>query len=239
MSWAQLRELAADPLVTIASQSAVTGALVGHDEKTLAGLLDEAARRLEAELGRRPDLFAYPDGVMSSALFGVLKARSYRAAFGRHSGPVSAFDPPLALPRFPFNVNFGDVARLRMAAGSLPIPAIDRIPADPLLPAGRVAGVNPPAFGFTLAVKGFPTEGLACYASDIDYALELWRPTAERVEVIFKDAFKSGSTRVNCTMPAGDDRWRWFGTHFYTMGGFAPAGNQTDQTARTSSTSGM
>ena len=218
MSWANLREMAADPLVTIASQSADTQNLAGLSDKEMKLLIDEAVIRLGTETGKRPDLFAYPNGVMSAALFDILAKRGYRGAFGRHSGPVSEYENKFALPRFPINMNYGDLSRLRMAANSLPFPAIERSPRDPFLPGQAKAGVNPPSFGFSLANAAFSTKGLACYASGIEKALELWRPVPERVEVIFKAPFVPGTTRINCTMPTGNNRWRWLGAAFYVPG---------------------
>lgn len=62
MTWDELRQLAADPLVTIGAHT--------HDHFALARLDDDAARadilkgmrRHEEELGRRPKHFAYPYG---------------------------------------------------------------------------------------------------------------------------------------------------------------------------------
>ena len=36
-----------------------------------------------------------------------------------------------------------------------------------------------------------------------------------RVELRFGEAFPTGRTRINCTVPAGDGRWYWFGHQFY------------------------
>lgn len=237
MSWAELQTLAQDTLVTIGSQAAIDSELVSISPSLRAERIDRASQRLTEKLGLTPTLFAYPDGAMSADLVALLKQRGFTAAFGHHSGPISVFEDNLMLPRFPLNARFGDVDRLRMISKTLPFPVHDRTPPDLMLPAQAKAGVNPPAFGFSFVDKNFEATGLACYASDIDHALELWRPAPERVEVIFKRPFKRGATRINCTMPATDKGWRWLGTLFFATDPHDTSG--ADQTARTSSTSGM
>ncbi|MEM5584083.1 polysaccharide deacetylase family protein [Roseibium sp. AS2] len=67
MSWAEVRQLASDPLVTIGAHT--------HNHMALARLRADAARadvlkgmeRLETELGRRPKHFAYPYGKSNAA----------------------------------------------------------------------------------------------------------------------------------------------------------------------------
>jgi hypothetical protein len=36
-----------------------------------------------------------------------------------------------------------------------------------------------------------------------------------RIEARFASPLAQGRTRLNCTMPGGDGRVRWFGTSFY------------------------
>ncbi|HEC91025.1 MAG TPA: chitin deacetylase, partial [Alphaproteobacteria bacterium] len=36
-----------------------------------------------------------------------------------------------------------------------------------------------------------------------------------RVEIRAKTPFPNGRTRLNCTLPGPDGRWRWFGRQFY------------------------
>ena len=36
-----------------------------------------------------------------------------------------------------------------------------------------------------------------------------------RIELRITEEFPPGRTRVNCTLPAGEGRWRWFGMQFF------------------------
>ena len=58
---------------------------------------------------------------------------------------------------------------------------------------------------------------LNCFAfaqgGSIDLTLQ--RLGGTRVEVRLAHALPRGRGRINCTMPADDDRWRWFGMQYY------------------------
>ena len=44
--------------------------------------------------------------------------------------------------------------------------------------------------------------------------LRMERIGPARVELRFTRAFPPGRPRLNCTLPAKQGRWRWFGTQF-------------------------
>ena len=83
-------------------------------------------------------------------------------------------------------------------------------PADPLLS----AATNPPLYGFTVAEGIEGLGALNCFASGNELTLE--RLGERRIETRLGQAFGPGRTRVNCTMPGPDGRWRWLGRQFYT-----------------------
>ncbi len=208
MSWRQIAELAADG-VTIGSQTA------SHLHMPKAGAernrreLERSNARFMDKLGRRPDLFAYPYGEAGLEAMGVVRDAGFTAAFGQHSGAFGRGDDFFFLPRFALNESYGSLARFRLAVGSLPLPATDITPADPL-----ITHFNPPAMGFSVApgLKGL--DRLACFTSHAGKA-RIERLGETRIEIRVEAPFPPGRTRVNCTLPAGDGRWRWRGRQFY------------------------
>ena len=210
MSWEQVRELAAAG-VTIGSQTA------SHPHMPLLTPAENAAEiaksneRFRKELGAAPALFAYPFGEIGSAVRKVVRSAGFRAAFGQHSGVLYHGADYFFLPRFAMNETYGEPDRFRLAANALPIEAGAIAPVDLLLK-GRA---NPPNFGFTItgaALRGIGS--LACYASGQGRAA-LERRGQDRIFVKVAEAFPPGRARINCTMPAGEGRWRWFGMQFY------------------------
>ena len=210
MSWEQIRELASAG-VTIGSQTASHPHMPLLSPGENAAELARSNARFEKELGRRPNLFAYPFGEMSRAVRTEVGKAGFVAAFGQHSGVLHHGADTLYLPRFAMNETYGSRERFLLAANALPLPASDISPGDPLLTRLN----NPPDFAFTVADEARRGLGrMACYASG-QGRTALERRGQGRISVKVARAFPPGRARINCTMPAGQGRWRWFGMQFY------------------------
>lgn len=222
MRWDQIRELHRAG-VTIASQG-VTHPHMPDDGMTKNRWeLESSAARIATETGVRPRLFAYPYGEASAEIARLVAEAGYGAAFGQHSGVIHAGSDPWFLPRFPVNVNFGDMERFRRVINAAALPVSDLVPRDPWLSAPGAA--NPPQFGFTLDGAVERAADLACYGSNMGRIAMLER-LGPRVEVRFAKPFPPGRTRINCTVPTRDGRWRWFGMQYYVSPGAAGAAGQ-------------
>ncbi len=210
MSWAQLRQLIAEG-VTIGSQTGSHPHMADIAAAESLGELEESNARFVKELGRAPDLIAYPYGEANLGVFEISKKAGFIAGFGQHSGAIGAGDNIYYLPRFAMNEAFGSVDRFKLAANALPITVKDFTPADP-----AITGDNPPAVGFTVEWPTNALDRLSCYTSNVGkVAHERLGP---RIEIRLPDALPKGRTRLNCTLPAGDGRWHWFGRQFYVGG---------------------
>jgi len=210
MSWDQIRELR-DGGVTIGSQTATHPHMPLQSADRNRVELEKSNARFRKELGNVPDLIAYPYGEYSLAVGKVARDAGFVAGFGQHSGVVNGRSDFFYLPRFAFNESFGDLRRFRMAARALPIPVTDVTPADPFLGTGTT---NPPAFGFTVEGPVLKRlSRLACYASHEGPA-RIERLGEQRIEVRMTKPFPNGRSRINCTLPAQDGRWHWFGLQF-------------------------
>ncbi len=209
MSWDQIRQLA-QAGVTIGSQTASHPHMAFRSRERNTAELKKSNDRFQAELGKVPELIAYPYGEFSLAVGEVTRAAKFQAAFGQHSGVLHRGSNFFYLPRFAFNEVYGDVRRLRMAARALPLPARDITPADTLI----TKEGNPPLFGFTVdGLSAGRLSRLACYVSN-QGKVRLEKLGDRRIEVRMSEAFRPGRTRINCTLPENGNRWRWFGRQF-------------------------
>ncbi|MDE0809034.1 MAG: polysaccharide deacetylase family protein [Alphaproteobacteria bacterium] len=205
MTWDQIRELAKAGVI-IGNQTKSHPHLPAISLEAVKRELDGSSARFVAELGQRPLLFAYPFGEFNPDIRGLVIDRGFKAAFAQNSGVMHTVLDGFALPRFALNERFGGIDRFRLIANALPLPVTDILPANPVL------GDNPPAFGFTIARGVSELQGLACFASNAgEVRLERLE---QRVEVRFQEPFPPGRSRVNCTMPGPENRWRWFGIQF-------------------------
>ena len=208
MSWDQVRELATAG-VTIGSQTASHPHMTDNGHDANRNELDSSSARFRAQLGRPPDLFAYPYGETNLSVMRLVRSAGFVAAFGQQSGAIGRRDDPFLLPRFAMNESHGDIDRFKLAANALPLPVIDVTPEDHV-----VSGDNPPAIGFTLAEPIGGLSRLSCYASHQSGSVRMEQLGDVRVEIRLDAPFPRGRARVNCTMPAGSGRWHWFGRQF-------------------------
>ena len=218
MSWSQIRELS-EAGVTIGSQTASHLHMAAASELTNRRELDKSNGRFKKELGARPDLIAYPYGEASQSVEQLARASGFVAGFGQHSGVAAKTPDMFYLPRFALNENYGDIKRFKLAAGALALNTSDLNPVDPLIGAGDY---NPPAFGFTINGDAALTKSLnrlSCFASH-EGKLDVTRLGGEngqtRIEIRMQKNLPKGRTRLNCTLPAKEGRWYWFGRQFYS-----------------------
>jgi len=207
MSWDDLRMLQQDG-VNIGSQTHTHPHLYLSTAEQVAEELQTSNQRFIEELGFRPELFAYPYGEYSGFVVDIVKNAGFTTAFGQNSGIIHADSNFFELPRFAFNEDYGTVDRLKLAVEGLPLKVSDITPED------MVITENPPIYGFTLHPDMEPTSQLRCFASSygkLDVTI-----LGRRVEIRVPDKLPSPRSRINCTMPATENRWRWYGRQFLT-----------------------
>lgn len=204
MSWDQIRELS-EWGATIGSQSASHLHMPMATQEQIVSDIAKSMRRFKEELGFVPTLFAYPYGEFSNAVKEAVDRAGFAAAFGQHSGVAYGSMDMFSLPRFALNERFGGIARFRMAGNALPLPVVDLTLKDTLI------NTNPPSFGFTVSEDLTELSGLACFYSHESEAAETVRLGPQRIEVRAKSPLPPGRGRINCTAPAADKRWRWYG----------------------------
>lgn len=208
MRWDQIRELA-DAGVTIGHHSAAHAHMAGRDGAVNAADITKASERFLSELGRRPELFAYPYGEYSLDFQALIADQGFTAAFGQQSGVAHDAENIFVLPRFALNESYGDIDRFKLISRTLALPVSDVMPRDSLL------GPNPPLIGFTVAEGLERLDRLNCFASG-QGAADIERLGERRIEVRLKAPFPPGRTRINCTMPGREGRFHWFGMQFLT-----------------------
>ena len=216
MSWEEMREMQANG-VHFANHSAdhghLIGRLPGEDEaawrqRARMDIL-KAQQRLEAELGpevnSEPRLFAYPYGEYDTALAELVRSLGF-TAMGQQSGAIGPDTDPRVLPRYPMSEAFAGLDGFAAKARSLPFDLIEVTPWDPV-----VAGENPPPMSAVLADPGIDPGRVACYASGQGRVEVRWpNPGGRRFSVVAPAPLPAGRARYNCTVPAGDGRYRWY-----------------------------
>ena len=205
MSWDQIRELQAGG-VAIGSQTRTHPHMHKISIERSKSEIAESNARFIAELGMRPDLFAYPYGEYDMAVIEAVKQAGFTAAFGQNSGIAHGYNGFFELPRFAMNEQYGTLSRLDLAIYGLPLKV------DQITPEDVILDQNPPIYGFTLAPDMDKRKQLRCFNSiygKLDVTI-----MGRRAEIRLPGPLTGKRARINCTMPGYDGRWRWFGRQF-------------------------
>jgi len=209
MTWDEIRELHnAGVTIGVHTASFLRASRAAAD--AYRADLDRAAASFEAALGIRPTLFSYPNGEMSLAIGRTIAEAGIVAAFGYHSGAFNRLTDRMHIPRFTIVENYADERSFQQRVNTLALPVVDLVPADPL-----VSGSGAATFGFTVHPAVGRIRGINCFHSEFGQ-LDLKEVSERRFEANLGKPAPRGSWRINCTMPTGGKRFRWFGMQYHT-----------------------
>jgi peptidoglycan/xylan/chitin deacetylase (PgdA/CDA1 family) len=216
MSWADLKRLKQNKLVSFGMLPEGHDHLVKNTIETNRGQINSALSRIQDELAIRPKFFAYPYGEYSMATQDLVSSYDFIGAFGQHSGGINVHSNRLRLPRFSMTEHYAGLDRFKMAARSRALTIKDIMPEDHYIPEESETS---PSLRLGFSVENINTETLSqlsCFASEIG-KLSLTRIADDRFEADISDMITDGRTRINCTMPSENNtpgeqpRWYWFG----------------------------
>lgn len=211
MSWNDIKALQKSELATIGLHPASYLRLYEEPRVEIIRQINSARARYREELGREPNLFAYPFGEYSQLYKEVINEQGFEAALSQQSSVAHAKSDVLTLPRFTMTESHGGIDRFRLTANALPLPVKEVEPQDPLLK------TDSPSIGFTVDESlSDQISKMSCFVSGQSKP-ELEIVGKNRVELRLSQKFETPRTRVNCTLPvpSGEDyeepRWRWLG----------------------------
>ena len=113
MTWAELSEIAKDPLVTIGAHTVNHPILAKCEPDVVRREISDGAQRIALHLGRRPEHFSYPVGDPTSAgqrEFEIVRDIGFKTAVTTRPGVLfpEHRDHMLALPRLSINGDYQD-----------------------------------------------------------------------------------------------------------------------------------
>lgn len=216
MNWDQLRELHAAG-VTLANHGASHDYLIrrepGESESDWQRRVREdivrTQMRLQEELGEdvneTPRLFAYPFGEYNVEMMNMLEQMGY-AAFGQHSGALGPYNNLRALPRFPINERYAELASFSLKANTLPFLIANISPINPV-----VGNELAPVLTLQLDESAANLDQLTCYFGGERTDVRWLDRETRKLSVSTKQNLPAGRSRYNCTAPhRSANRWYWY-----------------------------
>ena len=149
---------------------------------------------------------------MSNAAGKVLAQLGFDAAFGYHSGAISSLADSMQFPRFPMVGSYAVQKEFKLRVNTLALPLTDVTPADPAVNGGTLT-----KFAFTIDPAAGRIRGFNCFHSSKGQ-LDLNKTGERSYEAALNGSSLSGTWRINCTMPTGGKRFRWWGMQYYSAG---------------------
>ncbi len=221
MTWQQMREMQNNG-ATFANHSASHDYLIRQNkgetnnqwQDRVTGDINRAQKRLKAELGNAPKLFAYPYGEYNTALANIVRKMGY-VAFGQHSGPASIKGDTRALPRFPMAEKFAELSDFTQKANSLAFFIEKQTPFEPSIDRSN----NPPKLEIKLASKrDMKLDQLTCFVSGQGRVDIKWLNRQKtQFSVKAKTPLPTGRSRYNCTAPSSQKgRFYWY-SHLWIL----------------------
>ena len=208
IDWDQIRQLEKEG-VTIGAHSHTHAHLPDLSIKEVIEEIELSNKIFLKELGKTPNLFAYPYGETSEEIFQIMKDYNYKVAFGQHSGVINETSNMYYLPRFSLNEKYGEIDRVKFAANAKGLGVYDFIPTSPHI------SKNPPFIGFSLLDEKL-SMSLDCFIFDSSGQVEkeIYKFN-ERIEIRLSRELSKGRSRINCTAKDDEGNWRWFGHQLY------------------------
>jgi peptidoglycan/xylan/chitin deacetylase (PgdA/CDA1 family) len=212
MTWEEVKEIEAYNFVTIGNHSHTHEYLVDWDEKKIFNDIKTSINIFEKELGYSPKIFSYPFGEYSNNLKKIISGFNFEFAFGQHSGVIDVTKDFLELPRFPINEKYGELKRFKSILQTLPFPYEKITPENRYLKENE----NPPKIKIKFFKDLIDIKNINCYSNEGN----IWRKSdikfinENEFIILLKEKFKSERGRVNCSLWAKKNRWRWLGIQY-------------------------
>ena len=212
MTWAQIKELHKNDLVSIGNHSHSHEYLIDWNNKKIINDLKTSISIFKKELGYSPKVFSYPFGEYSNNLKKIVNDLNFNYAFGQHSGVIDPTKDFFELPRFPINEKYGELKRFKTILSTLPFPYESITPKDRYLKGSE----NPPEVKIKFFAKLINIKNINCYSNEGN----IWRKSDIQfinnyeLNILLKEKFKSERGRINCYLQDESGKWRWLGIQY-------------------------
>jgi len=215
LNWAEIKELAAEG-VEIGNHTASHAYLVEmlpaetykQWQKRIEDDIEQAQQQFEANLGFRPDIFAYPFGEYSPAVVAIVQGCGFKAAFAQQSGVIYAGLNRLILPRFPMGGPFATLDGFKSKFAMQPLQLFAVNPVDPIIQN------NPPTLFFQVQNQEtrIHPQRFNCFVQGDN---RCWveadeTQTPDRYKIVAEQPLTGRRNKYTLTLRTKQGAWLWY-----------------------------
>ena len=211
MTWDEIIEIDQSDFGYIGHHSHSHDYLIDKTNEEFIEDIEQASKIFKNKLGYIPDIFSYPFGEYSLFMKQYI-SKNFKLAFGQHSGIIDANKDKFELPRFPINEKYGELKRFKSIIQTLPFPYEKITPENRYIKGNE----NPPKVKIKFFKDLIDVKNITCYSNEGN----IWRKSdikftnQNELEILLKEKFKSERGRINCSLWAEKNRWRWLGIQY-------------------------
>ncbi len=208
MTWEQLKEVEKYKFAFLGNHSHSHEYLVDFSFEDFKDDILTSIKIFKDQIGYNPIFFSYPFGEYSLEHQNFIK-KSFKYAFGQHSGVMDLNKNQYELPRFPINEKYGDLERFKFLVNLLPLQYKKVFPEDKLITQN-----NPPILKIEFFSDQKNLQNINCFSDEGNKweksKIEFNKNT---LRINFREKFSFRRGRINCSMQ-DNEGWRWFGIQF-------------------------
>ncbi len=170
--------------------------------------LRKSHEKFRRHLDGVPELYAYPFGEYDPSLMAVLEEHGYKAAAAQRSGVIYEGSDRFALPRFPMNLNYGEMEGFAEKMGMNALGVVEAAPESPV-----VGHQNPPTLMLRVDNSELNPEGLRCFVAGQEngHLEKRSRNGLISVQARAKEKLTARRTLYTVTAPSKDgSKWFWY-----------------------------
>jgi peptidoglycan/xylan/chitin deacetylase (PgdA/CDA1 family) len=174
-------------------------------QETFSNEVNLAQQIFRDKLGIECLVFAYPFGEYDADMQRIIRDSGFVLAVAQHSGVISGYSDPYALPRFPMTDQYGQMPSFREKVNMLALPVIN------IHPSTTIPVSNPPVLQVSFTDPGLDLSRLKGYVQGSESAVSISEGDTVMAEITALHRLTGRRALYTITVPhTSTGKWYWF-----------------------------
>lgn len=207
MDWNQIKE-AEKAGIEIGNHSHSHAYFLSGTHQQFIDDLNLSESQFEANLGKKPLLYAYPYGEWNIQMANHLESKGYLGGIAQNSGILYAEAPQFQLPRFPMSEAYAKLEDFVGKLKALPI----RVTKYEPISRGYMGSESQPRLNMEFDESNLRLDQMQCFiqGADCKKSIQVVRDGLVKLNVRPDRDLKRRRTLFTITVPDKEGKWHWF-----------------------------